>query len=177
MLVGKHKLMREGTRGQAVVLREERRGAGTRDWRQYLDVRFQCPDGSVVEFSGHVLFNDVRGDFLHVDDVVPVRYDPTDCRRMVFDVPRLRAEKAERDAGPQQIEQGLTADAVAVVLEQMAELGELRNRGALTDSEYETEKVKLQDLTKRRNSGAITEAEFEAENAVRLAGLPPSPNT
>jgi hypothetical protein len=183
MLAGKHKLMREGAEGQAVVLGEQRRGAGTRDWRQYLDARVQYPDGSLVEFSGHVLTSDIGRNFFEVGDVVPVRYDPTDPRRIVFDVPKLKAQKAARDAGHEQSEptgtagQGLTAGAVAAALEQMANLGDLRNRGALTDSEYEAEKAKLQDLMERRNRAAITEAEFQAENATRLAGLPSSRTT
>jgi hypothetical protein len=192
MLPGKHKLMREGDVGEAVVLREQRRGAGTRDWRQYLDARFQYPDGSFVEFSGHVLHGDIEGNFFTVGDVVPVRYDPVDHRRIVFDVPKLRAERGAgnddrhqlRPAGipgpgqpvtPGAARHGLTPEEVAAALEQMAELGELRHSGALTDSEYEAEKMKFQELTQRRATGAITEPEFQTENASRLAALAPSP--
>jgi hypothetical protein len=193
MLSGKHKLMREGAQGQAVVLREQRRGAGTRDWRQYLDARFQCPDGSLVELSGHVLQSDVGSAFFTVGDLVPVRYDPADHRRIVFDVHQLKADRAARDAGREQIapaisertgqmkaatpKSALAPDQVAAALEMMANLGELRHSGGLTDSEYVAEKVKFLDLMNRRTSGAITDGDFQAENAIRLAGLLSSANT
>jgi Protein of unknown function (DUF3592)/Short C-terminal domain len=188
MLPGKHKLMREGAVGQAVVLREQRRGAGTRDWRQYLDVRFQYPDGSFVEFSGYVLHSDIEGNFFTAGDLVPVRYDAMDHKRIVFDVARLRTERGSRDDGREQLRPagiggsglqvapgaapGLTPEQVAIALEQMAELGDLRHRGALTDSDYQAEKTRFQELTTRRATGAITEPEFQTQDARRRAALP-----
>ncbi|MFL5860233.1 MAG: DUF3592 domain-containing protein [Solirubrobacteraceae bacterium] len=188
---GKHTLMREGARGRATVLREQRRGAGTRDWRQYVDGRFQSPDGSSVEFTDHILQSDIGSDFLAVGDAVPVRYDPRDPTRIVLDVPALLAEIGARHAGlavpdldaaatapaatapvagsaaaatapavdaaqpgtapqPGTARSGLAPDEVMAAVEQMAQLGELRHRGALTDERYQAEKVALQaDLRKR----------------------------
>jgi hypothetical protein len=193
MLRGKHKLMRDGAPGEAVVLREQRRGAGTRDWRQYIDARFEGADGTAVEFSDHVLRSDVGLDFVDVGDMVPVRYDPGNHRQIVLDVPRLKAQIAARHAGGEPIPapageglappagdsaapepEPLTPDAVAAALEQMANLGELRHRHALGDAEYDVEKAKLQDLMRRRSSGAISQAQFDAENTLRLASLPSS---
>jgi hypothetical protein len=189
MLRGKSKLMRDGAQGEAIVLREQRRGAGTRDWRQYIDARLDGGDGSVVEFSGHIPHGDLGGIFLEVGDTVPVRYDPADHRQIVIDTPRVRAQTAARQRGGEPIpaagagvaapapgaaSQPLTPDEVAAALDQMADLGELRHGEALSDAQYEAEKSKLQDLVWRRASAAITEAEFAAENALRLAGLPSS---
>jgi hypothetical protein len=99
MMRGKHKLMREGARGKAAVVGEQRRGPGTRDWRQYIDGRFEHPDGSSVTFTDYVLQADVGSDFLEVGDIVPVRYDADDHKRIVLDVPALLAEIAARQAG------------------------------------------------------------------------------
>jgi hypothetical protein len=190
MLRSKHRLIRDGAQGEAAVVGEQRRGAGTRDWRQYIDARFETADGSVVEFTGHIPRFDLGNDFLKVGDLVPVRYDPDDHRQIALDIPRLKAQIAARAAGSEPVAPAasgatvagirpgagllpLTADAVAAALDAMAELGELHYREALSDDEYTAEKTKLKELMRRRVSGAISEAEFEAENTERRAGLPP----
>lgn len=171
MLRGKHTLMREGARGRATVLREQRRGPGTRDWRQYVDARFQTPDGAIVEFTDHILHADVEGDFVSVGDAVPVRYDPRDTKRIVLDIPALTAEITARNAGRTMPEpepepaatvpagndaqpgtgpSGMAADEVMVAVEQMAQLGELHHRGTLTDDQYQAEKVALQATLRKR---------------------------
>lgn len=88
----KHRLLKEGVEGQAVVTAIDTRRAGASTFRTKLEMTFRCEDGTTVDLSAHVLDSEV-GDIV-AGNIVPVRYDASNHRKVVLDLPALRARYA-----------------------------------------------------------------------------------
>lgn len=88
----KHRLLKEGVEGQAVVTSIDTRSAGASTFRTKLEMTFRCEDGTTVDLSGHVLDQEV-GDIV-AGNIVPVRYDASNPGKVVLDLPALKARYA-----------------------------------------------------------------------------------
>jgi hypothetical protein len=89
-MFGKRRLWRDGVEGQAVVTAMDTRRAGASSFRTKLAVTVRFEDGASVDFSARVLDSEV-GDDIVVGSIVPVRYDASDRRQVVLDLPALKA--------------------------------------------------------------------------------------
>lgn len=76
-----------------------------------------------------------------MDWLIPVLYDPSDHRQVVFDH-SAEARKAANQATFDMRERWL-AEQAANPLDRLTELMDLRDRGALSDAEYQAQKRKL----------------------------------
>ena len=76
-----------------------------------------------------------------INTVVPVLYDPSDHRRVVFDH-SVEARNAARQATFVMRERWMEEQAANPV-DRLTELMDLHDRGVLTDAEYEAQKQKL----------------------------------
>lgn len=88
----KHRLLKEGVEGQAVVTAIDTRRAGASTFRTKLEMTFRCEDGTTVDLSAHVLDDEV-GDIV-TGNIVPVRYDASNHRKVVLDLPALKTRYA-----------------------------------------------------------------------------------
>jgi hypothetical protein len=90
-LFGPSKLVREGAQGEAVITAVTQAIGHAK-----VDLRVVYPDGSAVDIRGRQLSASVL--YLpSVGDVLPVRYDVSDQRKVEIDVPALEARKAAAD--------------------------------------------------------------------------------
>lgn len=88
----KHRLLNDGVEGQAVVTAIDTRSAGASTFRTKLEMTFRCEDGTTVNLSAHVLDHEV-GDIV-AGNIVPVRYDASNHRKVVLDLPALKTRYA-----------------------------------------------------------------------------------
>lgn len=65
------------------------RRAGASTFRTKLEMTFRCEDGTTVDLSAHVLDSEV-GDIV-AGDIVPVRYDASNHRKVVLNLLALKA--------------------------------------------------------------------------------------
>jgi hypothetical protein len=90
----KHRLLREGVEGEAVVTANSPavNTAMSGSYRTKIEITIQFEDATSVDFSSHV--QGVEVGFLGPGSIVPVRYDAADHRKVVLDLPALRARHA-----------------------------------------------------------------------------------
>jgi hypothetical protein len=86
------KLLREGMKARAVVLKADYRwdGMGATDHIYRVELRVGFDDGSTAELHAKLDKNKV-GEYRQAD-IVPVRYDASDPPKIVVDVPALEVE-------------------------------------------------------------------------------------
>ena len=162
MLFGKHKLMREGARAEAVVTAARQYGGHTAGASEaagrtlpvgyHVTLRVRFDDGSTVEVARKA---DLYGRVTE-GDILPVRYDPEDHSKIEVDEPALRAQSDAADAERAQAKQARVSDrerqlapgaappaAASDPVERLEKLADLRDRGVLTDAEFAAQKATI----------------------------------
>jgi hypothetical protein len=162
----RRRLMREGARANAVVVKSDAIPSQYGIWgfRLLLEVHFD--DGTKTEIERTEQILNLGTQLVGAGDIVPVRYDPQDRNKVEVD---SAAMQAAHDAQTAQRDQAAVHRAEAELAGERAadeQAAETRARGL-------EEIQEIVDLKKAHDAGTISDAEFEARKAAMKEKLRP----